>query len=102
MTASTTIISRSDLTIAIPASDSPTTTVEASGSCATGWFLCAATPNVVNGCCPDNYACGSESCTLATAGATTAVRKESTTSGAGRYAVSLGAVAMAVAAVALS
>ncbi|KAL2885369.1 GPI anchored protein [Ceratocystis lukuohia] len=75
-TSMTNIVTRSDLTIAIPVTDMPTATVDASDSCAQGWFLCDAMDNVAAGCCPDNYECGTASCTLSMADETTAVGKQ--------------------------
>ncbi|KAL1899679.1 hypothetical protein Cpir12675_001259 [Ceratocystis pirilliformis] len=80
-TSMTNIVTRSDLTIAIPVTDMPTATVDASDSCAQGWFLCDAMDNVAAGCCPDNYECGTASCTLSMADETTAVGKQGISSG---------------------
>ncbi|KAL5596833.1 uncharacterized protein BROUX77_006781 [Berkeleyomyces rouxiae] len=88
-TSMTAIVTRSDLVIAVPASDAPAASAAASAAvtCAQGWFLCDAIDGVAAaGCCPDNYECGVVSCTLADAEETAAVSKQLATSGASRAA----------------
>lgn len=44
--------------------------------CANGWFLCPAEAGPVAGCCPDNYRCGTASCTLSEPDATATAQKQ--------------------------
>uniref|UniRef100_A0A093VEB7 Putative mitochondrial 2-oxodicarboxylate carrier n=1 Tax=Talaromyces marneffei PM1 TaxID=1077442 RepID=A0A093VEB7_TALMA len=68
-TPSTTLINTDGITIAVPTGSAATTATESSGSCATGWFSCAASAG--GGCCPNGYVCGS-SCTASSSGTATA------------------------------
>jgi hypothetical protein len=51
----------------------PDATTTASGSCASGWAMCA--PDVGGLCCPSGWTCGSLSCASAGLSATVAVGK---------------------------
>ncbi|KAF7874174.1 hypothetical protein EAF04_002846 [Stromatinia cepivora] len=57
-TSSTTIIS-SGITVAVPVGSAATIT-SATGTCATGWTICAA--SLGGDCCPSGWACGTASC----------------------------------------
>lgn len=78
MVASTTIVS-SGKTIVVPLTGAATTTASESGSCATGWFSCAA--SLGGDCCPGGYTCGTASCSTAGATATGVIGKESLSAG---------------------
>ncbi|KAI5274983.1 hypothetical protein E4T47_02107 [Aureobasidium subglaciale] len=60
--ASTAVITNSGLTVIAPSGAS---SAVLTGSCANGWFSCAA--SVGGGCCPSGYGCGA-SCTAMTSG----------------------------------
>ncbi|THW12761.1 hypothetical protein D6D23_10028 [Aureobasidium pullulans] len=60
--ASTAVVTNSDLTVIAP---SGATSAGLTGSCANGWFSCAA--RVGGGCCPSGYGCGT-SCTAMASG----------------------------------
>ncbi|KAJ2901468.1 gpi anchored protein [Zalerion maritima] len=72
----TTIVS-DGVTIAVPLSALPSdyTATVSSPTCADGWFLCGEDAGSIAGCCPDDYVCGTASCTI-TEGATATVAKE--------------------------
>ncbi|KAK3403075.1 hypothetical protein B0T20DRAFT_16483 [Sordaria brevicollis] len=57
-----TIINSNGHTIVVPVTAVPTTT--ATGTCASGWFLCGKEAGPQPGCCPSGYACGSVSCSV--------------------------------------
>ncbi|KAH8195481.1 hypothetical protein TruAng_010356 [Truncatella angustata] len=71
---SSTTITSNGITIVVPASDVPTTTV--TSTCASGWFLCGSEAGPVAGCCPWGYACGTASCTIGDSTATATIQKE--------------------------
>ena len=50
------------------------TTASPTGSCASGWFTCAA--SVGGNCCPSGYECGTASCSLVQATTTVVSPKE--------------------------
>lgn len=76
-TSSTTIIS-SGLTIVVPVG-AAATTANPTGSCASGWFSCAA--SVGGNCCPSGYECGTASCSLVEATTTVVSPKEASNGG---------------------
>lgn len=67
----TTIVTQG-VTIAVPVDDLPDE--EATQTCAGGWFLCDDDEDE-EGCCPDGYKCGKESCTTVTPSETAEVQK---------------------------
>lgn len=69
-----TTITSNGVTLAVPATDVPSTT--ATSTCAGGWYLCGSDAGPVAGCCPSGYACGTASCTLSTSTATATVQKQ--------------------------
>ncbi|CAK7206992.1 hypothetical protein SEUCBS139899_009800 [Sporothrix eucalyptigena] len=77
--AMTTIVNTNGITIAVPATAAAAATTS-SATCAAGWFLCGANAGPVAGCCPSGYSCGTASCSLTGASATT-VQKELPTNG---------------------
>lgn len=81
-TPSTTLINTDGITIAVPTGSAATTATESSGSCATGWFSCAASAG--GGCCPNGYVCGS-SCTASSSGTATATVVKEQPGVGGRY-----------------
>lgn len=68
----TTIVTQG-VTIAVPVDDLPDE--EATQTCAGGWFLCDDDGDE-EGCCPDGYKCGKESCTTVTPSETAEVQKQ--------------------------
>ncbi|EAA31347.1 hypothetical protein GE21DRAFT_7838 [Neurospora crassa] len=58
-----TIINTNGQTIAVPITAVPTTT-SATGTCASGWYMCGKEAGPLPGCCPRGYACGSVSCSV--------------------------------------
>ncbi|KJR83213.1 GPI anchored protein [Sporothrix schenckii 1099-18] len=79
--ATTTIVNTNGVTVVVPQTAAEAVTTS-SATCASGWFLCGANAGPVAGCCPSGYACGTASCSLTGASATT-VQKELPTAGDG-------------------
>ncbi|KAL1964266.1 hypothetical protein VTN77DRAFT_7086 [Rasamsonia byssochlamydoides] len=85
VTSSTTVLNSDGVTVVVPV---PTASTATGGSCASGWFSCAAT--VGGGCCPSGFACGSSSCTaFASVTATATVAKSQPGNGSGRNKMDL-------------
>ncbi|CAK7220466.1 hypothetical protein SBRCBS47491_004198 [Sporothrix bragantina] len=76
--AMTTIVNTNGITVVVPETAAAAATA-ASATCASGWFLCGSNAGPVAGCCPSGYSCGTASCSLTGASATT-VQKELPTS----------------------
>ncbi|RDW62695.1 hypothetical protein BP5796_10997 [Coleophoma crateriformis] len=74
-TSSTTIVS-SGVTIVVPVGSGASTASTTAGTCATGWFSCAASEG--GNCCPSGYACGTASCSSVGATSTVVAAKEGT------------------------
>lgn len=55
------------------ASDVP---VQATSTCASGWFMCGSDAGDRPGCCPSGYDCGTASCFSVSASQTGSVQKE--------------------------
>lgn len=79
--AMTTIVNTNGITVVVPETAAAAATTS-SATCASGWFLCGANAGPVAGCCPSGYNCGTASCSLTGASATT-VQKELPTGGDG-------------------
>lgn len=69
---STTTISGS-ATVVVVGDDLP---APASGTCASGWFMCGDDAGPTAGCCPSGYDCGTASCFTVQASQTGSVQKE--------------------------
>ncbi|KAL1899865.1 hypothetical protein Sste5346_002731 [Sporothrix stenoceras] len=91
--AMTTIVNTNGITVVVPQTAAEAATTS-SATCASGWFLCGASAGPVAGCCPSGYGCGTASCTLTGASATT-VQKELPTSGSDGSSTSSGAKSIA-------
>lgn len=85
----TTIVTQG-VTIAVPVDDLPDE--EATQTCAGGWFLCDDDDGDEEGCCPDGYKCGKESCTTVTPSETAEVQKLRPESAAGRVGAGVAGV----------